>query len=78
MAAWAARVLASVAVTVRRTPSVERVALTVGGAARIFISKGGAVGGTVPAQRGFTARTSRVLSSKAVTVGGTKHVERVD
>ena len=77
-AAGAPWVRARVPVAVRGTPSVERVALTVGCTPRIFISKGGAVGRTMFAQRVFTARTSRVFSGKEVTVGGTKDVERVD
>ena len=57
---------------------VEGIPVTVGRTPRVFITKGGAVRGTMLAQRAFTARTSRVLSSKQVTVRGTKDVERVD
>jgi len=77
-AAGAAWVRACVPVAVGGTPSVERIPLTVGCTPRIFISKGGAVGRTMFAQRVFTAWTSRVFSGKEVTVGGTKDVERVD
>ena len=76
-AAGAARVRPCVPVAVRGAAAVEGVAFTVGCTPRIFISKRGAVGRTMFAQRVFTARTSRVFSGKEVTVGGTKDVERV-
>ena len=77
LTAGAAWVGPCVPLTVRGAAPVEGVALTVGCTPRIFISKGGAVGRTMFAQRVFTARTSRVFSGKEVTVGGTKDVERV-
>lgn len=76
--AGAARICACVAVAVRWASVVEGIPVTVGGAPWVFITKGGAVRGTMFAQRAFTARTSRVLSGKQVTVGSTKDVERVD
>lgn len=78
LAAGAAWVQARVLFTVRWATTLEWVALTVGGTPRIFISKAGAVGGTVFAQWVFTAGTSRVLSGKAAAVSRTKDVERVN
>lgn len=71
------RIVTSVLVAVRWTPTVERVTLTVRNTAWIFISKGGTVGGAVLTQWVFTAWTSWVFSGKEGAVNSTKNVERV-